>query len=205
MSAVELIGLAATLSLLAGWRLYFCVFATGFAMQLGWIELPQHLDGLAVLANPWVIGAAAIGLVAEFLADKLPWVDSAWDAVHSFVRPVGGALLALAIVDPGDPAWQVVALLMGGGAALFAHGAKAGARAVVNTSPEPFSNVAVSTLEDILTGGLLALAFAFPVAGIVIALLLLALVAALLVLLRRLVLRLSRRRQPAGDGHSPAG
>ena len=192
MSAVELIGLATTLSLLAGWRLYLCVFATGLAMQLGWLELPEHLNGLVVLANPWVIGAAGIGLVAEFLA----WVDSAWDAVHTFVRPVGGALLALAVVDPGDPAWQLVALLLGGGGAFIAHGAKAGARAVVNTSPEPFSNVAVSTLEDIVTGGLLALVFAFPAAAVVIALLLLAMVVALVLLLRRLVARI-RRRQPA--------
>ncbi len=198
MSAVELIGLAATLSLLAGWRLYFCVFATGLAMQLGWLDLPEHLRALAVMANPWVIGVSAIGLVAEFLADKLAWVDTAWDAVHSFVRPVGGALLALAVVDPGDPAWQVVALLLGGGAAFFAHGAKAGARAVVNTSPEPFSNVAVSTLEDFVSFGLLGLAFAYPVAGVVIALLLLALVVALLVLLRRLIMRLARRRPSAG-------
>ncbi len=196
MSAVELIGLATTLSLLAGWRLYLCVFATGLAMQLGWLELPEHLNGLVVLANPWVIGAAGIGLVAEFLADKVAWVDSVWDAVHTFVRPLGGALLALAVVDPGDPVWQLVALLLGGGAAFLAHGAKAGARAVVNTSPEPFSNIAVSSLEDIVTGGLLALAFAFPAAAVVIALLLLAVVIALVLLLRQLVAWI-RRRQPA--------
>lgn len=193
MSALELFGLATTLSLLAGWRLYLCVFATGLAMQLGWLELPEHLNGLAVLADPWVIGAAGIGLVAEFLADKIAWVDSVWDAVHTFVRPVGGALLALAVVDPGDPAWQLVALLLGGGGAFLAHGAKAGARAVVNTSPEPFSNVAVSTLEDIVTGGLLALVFAFPGAAVVIALLLLAVVAALVLLLGKLVARVRRR------------
>lgn len=193
---MELIGLAATLSLLAGWRLYLCVFAVGLAMAMGWIDLPEHLGGLAVLANPWVIGVAGVGLFAEFLADKVLWVDSAWDALHTIVRPVGGALLALAVIDPADPAWQVVALLLGGGAALVSHGAKAGTRALVNTSPEPFSNVAVSTAEDILTGGLLVLALANPVAAVVIAVLLAVAAVLLLLMLRRLLGRLMRRVRP---------
>ena len=103
------------------------------------------------------------------LADKIAIVDSAWDAVHSFIRPLGGALLALAIVDSADPAWQVGSFLLGGGAALIAHAGKAGARTLVNTSPEPFSNVIVSTTEDIATGGLLALAIANPIAAALIA------------------------------------
>lgn len=195
MSAVELIGLAATLSLLAGWRLYLCVFATGLAMHLGVIALPEHLHGLAVLANPWVIGAAALGLVAEFLADKIAWVDSLWDMVHTVVRPLGGALLAMAVVDPSDPSWQVVALLLGGGAAFVSHGVKAGARAAVNASPEPFSNVAVSSAEDVATGGLLALAFAYPALAVAIAALLVALVVALLLALRRLLVRVTGGRK----------
>lgn len=193
MSAVEAIGLAATLSLLAGWRLYLCIFATGLAMHFGWLELPEHLRGLAVLANPWVIGVSGIGLFAEFLADKVAWVDSLWDGVHTFVRPVGGALLAMAVIDPADPTWQVIALLLGGGAAFVSHGAKAGARAVVNTSPEPFSNLAVSTLEDILAGGLLILALAHPMAAVIVAMLLAAAVVGLLLMLRRLLARLRRR------------
>ena len=197
MSAVELIGLATTLSLLAGWRLYLCVFAAGLAMHLGWIELPQHLHGLSVLASPWVIGASAVGLVAEFLADKVAWVDSLWDTVHTIIRPVGGALLALAVVDPSDPVWQVVAVLLGGCAAFVSHGAKAGTRAVVNTSPEPFSNVAVSSVEDVVTGGLLVFALANPAAAVVIGVLLIALVVGLIVLLRRLLARLTGRRRAA--------
>ena len=86
-----------------------------------------------------------VGALAEFFADKIAWVDSAWDAVHSIVRPVGGALLSMAIIDGADPAWQVGSLLLGGGAALIAHAGKAGARTLVNASPEPFSNIAVST------------------------------------------------------------
>lgn len=192
MGVIELFGLAGSISLLAGWRLYLCVFATGLAMRTGWIALPSHLDALAALANPWVIGIAFIGLVAEFFADKIAWLDSAWDAIHTFVRPVGGALLALAIVDAQDPTWQAVALLLGGGGALLSHGGKASARAVVNASPEPFSNVVVSTAEDIATGSLLALAIANPGAAVVVAVVLL-LVAGLLVFTAgRVVLRFVR-------------
>src|SRR3546814_1166124 len=103
---------------------------------------------------------------------KIAWVDSIWDTVHSVVRPLGGALLALALVDSSDPAWQVIAFLLGGGGALLSHGAKATTRAVVNVSPEPFSNAVVSTGEDVATGGLLALAIAYPPLAIVIAVLL---------------------------------
>lgn len=190
MGAVEIIGLAASISLLAGWRLYLCVFAVGLAMHTGWVELPQQLKALDVLANPWIIGIAGVGAVAEFFADKVMWLDSAWDAVHTLVRPIGGALLALAIVDPSDPAWQVMALLLGGSASLLTHGAKASGRAVVNASPEPVSNAVVSTGEDILTGGLLVLALSNPVAAVVIAVLILAATIAALVMLRRLLRRL---------------
>ena len=195
MSAVEILGLAASVSLLAGWRLYLCVFVTGLAMKTGWIELPTHLSALAALANPWVLGAAFVGLVAEFFADKILWLDSVWDAVHTFVRPVGGALLALAIVDANDPAWQVLAFLLGGGGAFLAHSAKASSRALVNVSPEPVSNVIVSGAEDVATGGLLALALAYPVAALGVALVLLGFVVLLLVLARRMlraVFRLGR-------------
>lgn len=168
MSAVELVALAGSLSLLAGWRVYLCVFAAGLAMRFGWLPLPEHLDQLAAIQNPWVIGAAFAGLVLELLADKIAWVDSFWDAVHTAVRPIGGALLSLAIVDPQDPALQIVALLLGGGMALAGHSAKAGARAAVNMSPEPFSNIAVSTGEDVTTLGLLIAALANPVLAIIV-------------------------------------
>lgn len=170
MGIAELLGVASSISLLAGWRIYLCVFAVGWAMRLGWLDLPDKVAALDVLANPWVLGAAGVGMVAEFLADKIAWFDSFWDAVHTAIRPVGGALLALAIVDPSDPKWQAVALLLGGSAALAAHGAKAGTRALVNTSPEPVSNIIVSTGEDVATGGLLALVLAVPGAAIAVAL-----------------------------------
>jgi hypothetical protein len=184
---IEILGLAGSVSLLAGWRLYLCVFATGLAMRSGWIELPTHLESLAVLANPWVLGASFVGLVAEFFADKVAWLDSAWDAVHTLVRPLGGALLALAIVDAQDPAWQAVVFLLGGGAALLSHGGKASARAVVNASPEPLSNVVVSTGEDIATASMLALALANPVIAVGIALVALAFAILLIVAARRVL------------------
>lgn len=190
MGVVELLGVAASVSLLSGWRLYLCVFATGLAMRTGWVELPQHLAGLAVLANPWVLGIAGIGLIAEFFADKILWLDSIWDAVHTLVRPVGGALLAMAIVDAQDPAWQVISFLLGGGAALLTHGAKTGTRAVVNASPEPFSNVAVSTGEDVATTGLLYLAITNPIAAIIIAVILAIGAVIAIILLRRMLRRL---------------
>lgn len=190
MGIVEILGVAASVSLLAGWRLYLCVFATGLAMRAGWLELPTHLQALDALASPWVLGIAGVATIAEFLADKIAWVDSAWDAVHSFVRPVGGALLALAIVDAQDPAWQAAAFLLGGGAALLSHGGKASARAVVNTSPEPFSNVVVSAGEDVATGGLLVLALANPETAAIVALLILAFSVMLLIAARRVLRRL---------------
>ena len=146
-----------------------------------------------------MIGIAAAGALAEFFADKVAWVDSAWDAVHSFIRPLGGALLSLAIVDPADPAWQVGSFLLGGGAAFLAHAGKAGARALVNASPEPFSNIAVSTAEDVATGGLLALAIANPIAAALIALILVILSLWLVLAARRVLKRiLEPKRRAAG-------
>jgi hypothetical protein len=190
MSALELVALASSVSLLAGWRLYFVTLATGLAMKFGWIAMPDQLRALDVLASNWVIAIAAVGALAEFFADKVAWVDSAWDAIHAFVRPLGGALLSLAIVDAGDRGFQVASFLLGGGAAFVAHAGKAGARALVNASPEPFSNIAVSTGEDIATGGLLALAIANPIAAALVALILVLLSLWLAIAARRLVRRL---------------
>ena len=197
MGAVELIALASTVSLLAGWRLYLVTFAVGIAMKFGWVGLPDQLRALDVLANNWIIGIAAVGALAEFFADKIAWVDSLWDAVHSFVRPIGGALLSMAIIDGADATWQVGSFLLGGGAALLAHAGKAGARAMVNASPEPFSNVVVSTGEDVATAGLLGLAIANPVAAALIALILVILSIWLVVAARRMLKRLlePKRRQ----------
>ncbi len=175
MGIIEIMGLATSISLLSGWRMYLTIFATGLAMHSGYVDLPKNLVMLDVLANPWVIGVSGLGAVAEFFADKIAWLDSIWDGLHTLIRPVGGALLALAVVDSGDPAWQVIAFLLGGGAAFASHATKAGARAAINTSPEPVSNILMSGVEDVATGGLLALTFANPMVAAVIALVLLGL------------------------------
>src|SRR5512132_294328 len=202
MSAAEIVALAASVSLLAGWRLYLVVFATGLGMKYGWVALPDQLRALDVLANSWIVGIAGVGAIAEFFADKIAWVDSAWDAIHSVIRPLGGAMLSLAIVDSADPTWQVASFLLGGGAAFFAHAGKAGARTLVNASPEPFSNVVVSTGEDVATAGLLALAIANPIAAVLIALILVILSLWLVIAARRALKRLFDRvgMQPKSGG-----
>lgn len=177
MGATEIIAMAASFSLLAGWRLYAAVLVAGLAMRFDVIALPEQLQSLQVLGSPWIIGIAAIGAIAEFFADKIAWLDSAWDGVHGLVRPMGGAILALAIVDPGEPVWQVATLLLGGGSALLSHGAKATARVSVNMSPEPVSNIVMSSAEDVATTGAFALALTNPfIALAFIAIILLAMV-----------------------------
>lgn len=149
MGIVELLGTAASLSLLAGWRLYATVFAVGMAIKFGWWQLPDKLQHLSVLTHQWVLIVAGIGFVCEFFADKIAWLDSLWDSVHTFIRPVGGALVAASIVSPQDPAMQAVFFLLGGSLAGLSHATKAGTRMVVNQSPEPFSNIAVSVAEEV--------------------------------------------------------
>lgn len=182
MGPVELVAAASSLSLLAGWRLYAAVLVAGLALRLGWVDAPAGLD---VLGNPWLLGIAAAGALAEFFADKLAWVDSAWDAAHSLLRPLGGALIAWGLVAPGDPAWQIAAMLLGGGAAFATHSAKAGVRAALNASPEPVSNIVMSSVEDVTTAGALALAVTYPLAALALIATLLAAMVALILALRR--------------------
>lgn len=189
----EVIGMAASASLLAGWRLYLTAFIVGLGMRWGWIALPDQLSGLEILANPWLLTAAGTGAAIEFLADKIMWVDSVWDGIHTILRPIGGALLSLAVVDPAEPLGQALAFLMGGGAAFRTHAVKAATRLAINASPEPVSNILVSTGEDVAAAGLLALAIAYPLTAALIALALTALMVWLLVKLRRFVGRVFRR------------
>jgi Domain of unknown function (DUF4126) len=195
LGIVEILGIAGSVSLLSGWRMYLCVLATGLAMHFGMLPLPEHLAALKVLASPWVMGVSGFAAVCEFFADKVAWLDSIWDTVHTLIRPVGGALLALAVVDPSDPTMQVVAFILGGGGALLAHGGKAGARAVVNASPEPFSNIVVSTAEDVVSGGLLFLAYKYPAAAVAVAVLLLTVAIGLLMMARRVLKRFFGRQE----------
>jgi hypothetical protein len=200
-SIMTLLGIAASVSLLSGWRLYLCILATGLAMRWHVLPLPEHLQALRVLASPWVLGAATLATLCEFLADKVPWVDTVWDTIHTAIRPVGGALLAAAIVDPSDPRMQVIAFILGGGGALLAHSGKAGTRTLVNVSPEPFSNIALSTSEDVATSGLLYVVYASPHLASGIAIGLLVLTAAMMFVAWKAVGRLFRRKS-AGANHA---
>jgi len=172
-------------------------------MHMHWLALPQNMTSLSVLQNWWVIGASGFGLIAEFFADKIPWIDSLWDAVHTAIRPVGGALLALAIVDPKDPRFQVAALLLGGTAALASHAAKASTRAVANISPEPFSNIAISSSEDVGTLGLISTVMAYPAAGGVIAVVLMIAVVFVLYWTRRALKKIGSLRDQLSRAMAP--
>ena len=154
------IAVAAALAWGSGLRIYAALLCVGLAGRLGWIELPEHLE---VLAHPLVLGASGFMTLVEFFADKLPWGDSLWDAVHSFIRIPAGAALAAAVFADSGAAVALAAALLGGGVAAGTHLAKTGGRAVINTSPEPFTNWAVSFAEDGLVPAGLWLAIAHPV------------------------------------------
>ncbi|RJG05757.1 DUF4126 domain-containing protein [Noviherbaspirillum cavernae] len=137
--------LAGGLSWASGLRLYMTLFIAGWFGRMGWIDLPQALQ---VLESPWVLVTTGTLMVVEFLADKVPGVDSVWDAIQTFIRIPAGAVLAVAALGHMDPAWTAVAGILGGTFAAGAHATKAGSRALINTSPEPFSNWTASASED---------------------------------------------------------
>ena len=180
------LAIAAALAWGSGLRAYAVIFALGLAGTLGWLELPEHLR---LLQHPLVLGASGLMSAVEFCADKLPWLDSLWDAVHSFIRIPAGAALAAAVFADSDAAVTLAAAILGGSLAAGVHFAKAGARAAINTSPEPFSNWTASLAEDAMVPFGLWLAFVHPIAFFV--LLALFLVAA--VFLMRLIWRGLRR------------
>ena len=157
----QLLALAAALGWASGFRLYAAVFLAGFAGWMGWIPLPP---GLQVLQHPGVLIASGFMLFAEFFADKIPFVDSMWDAVHTVIRIPAGAALAAGALGADGQAMTWIAALLGGSLAATSHATKMTTRAAVNTSPEPFSNVAVSLMEDGLVVFMLWLSATHPVA-----------------------------------------
>jgi len=163
LSTVALLGLLAGSSLASGLRLYATIAVLGFLGHAGVLALPGHLT---VLANPWVIAVAASLYLVEFLADKIPYVDSIWDVVHTFVRVPASALLAWAALADIPDHWRVIAALLCGGLTLSVHGLKSSARVAVNTSPEPITNWAASLTEDGTTAVLLWLAVTHPIAAL---------------------------------------
>jgi len=150
---------------LSGIKLYASVLILGILQHFGFARLPGDLR---MLGEWWVIAVAAVLCLVEFVADKVPVIDSAWDAVHTFIRIPAGALLAASAFTDFDSRARLLAFLLGGGIALASHGTKAAARAAVNTSPEPFSNVALSALEDAVSAGLSVLVAFHPVVMLVI-------------------------------------
>lgn len=164
MDLIQSVALAGGMAWASGLRLYAVVFIAGLLGRYGFLQLPSTLQ---VLENPLVLGIAGFMLVMEFLADKIPAVDSVWDAVHTFIRIPAGALLAALALGDHDPAWMVAAGLVGGTLTAGTHAAKAGGRALINTSPEPVSNVATSLGEDALVATGLFAAFQYPVVFLV--------------------------------------
>lgn len=159
LTSAQLLALAAAVGWASGLRLYLVVFLLGFTGFMGWLPLPP---GLQLLASPWVMGASGLMLFIEFFADKIPGLDSLWDAVHTFIRIPAGAALAAGMLGTDSQTWGLMAALMGGTLAATAHAAKASTRAVANTSPEPFSNIALSLGGDALVPSMLWLAYASP-------------------------------------------
>ena len=168
----QLAALAATLGIASGLRLYAVLFIVGAAGYLGWVNLPS---GLATLAHPLVLAASGFMCFVEFFADKIPGVDSLWDVVHTLIRIPAGAALAASVFGDSSSAMMLTAAILGGTLAAGSHFTKAGSRAVINTSPEPFSNWTASLTEDVAVGGLLWLGVAHPLAAGIVVLMIIAL------------------------------
>jgi uncharacterized protein DUF4126 len=147
-------------SFAAGLNLYATVAILGLASRFDWVQLPPQFK---VFDNDIVIGAAIVMYLIEFVADKVPWVDSVWDAVHTVIRPVGGALIAVATLGDASPTIQGLVALLGGSLAASTHFTKAGTRAVANASPEPFTNWILSLAEDVFVVGLGFVALKYPI------------------------------------------
>ena len=164
LDTAQLVALAGALGWASGVRLYLVVLLTGLAGYLGWVNLPQ---GLHLLSNPVVLGASGFMVFVEFFADKIPGLDSLWDVVHSVIRIPAGAALAAATLGVDSGAMSLVAALLGGTLAATSFAAKATTRAAINTSPEPFSNVGASLVEDSLVPAGLWLSLAHPLVFLV--------------------------------------
>lgn len=159
---LEQLAVALGLGALCGINLYLTVFAAGLAIRMGWIVLDPQFQHLAVLGDAWILVVAGILYACEFLADKVPWVDSLNDAIHTLIRPLGAALLAITVLGDATPVFDVIVGLLTGSVALATHTAKAGMRLIANASPEPVSNVALSVTEDVVVLGGLSLVFSNP-------------------------------------------
>lgn len=174
MEILQLLGVAVGLASLAGLNLYLTVFLTGLAVRFGWIALAPEYIRLEVLGDPWVIAVSGFLFAMEFLADKIPWVDSAWDAVHTAIRPVGAALLGVMVLGDSNPVFNIVVGLLAAWLGFTTHALKATTRLHANASPEPISNITLSLAEDATVVLGLGLIFHYPIVALVVAIVFLA-------------------------------
>jgi hypothetical protein len=184
MDLLSSLGRTLGFSFAAGINLYATVAILGLASRFGWVALPEQYR---VFDNNWIIGLALSLYVVEFIADKIPWVDSVWDAIHTVIRPIGGAAIAVATLGHASPAMEVVVALLGGALATSTHLSKTGTRVLANASPEPFSNWILSLGEDGFVIALSALALAHPAAAAIVVLVCVALIVGFLSWIVRLV------------------
>jgi hypothetical protein len=201
LDTTHLLALAAALGWASGLRLYAVVFFTGLAGWLGWVPLPA---GLQVLQNPLVLGASGLMLAIEFFADKVPGLDTLWDAVHTFIRIPAGMALAAAVFGGDSGLWTTIAALLGGTLAATSHAAKATTRAAVNTSPEPFSNIGMSLLGDAAVPAMLWLSLHHPVVFFIALAVALVLMVTLTVLLFKFLRGVVRGLRGRFAAHAPS-
>ena len=199
MDLLATLGRTLGFSLAAGVNLYATVAILGLAARYGWVTLPPQYQAFN---NDVIIVAALVMYVVEFFADKIPYFDSLWDAIHTAIRPIGGALIAVTTLGDASPAMQAFVALLGGAVAASSHLTKTSTRAAANTSPEPFSNWILSLAEDVFAVGLGYTALAHPVIALAIAVVVLALIAVFAVVIVRTVRRWFHRRRPALTGPS---
>lgn len=194
MEILTTLGRTLGFSFAAGVNLYATVALLGLASRYGWVSLPPQFQAFD---NDWVIGAALVMYVVEFFADKIPYFDSLWDMIHTAIRPVGGALVAVTTLGDASPTMEALVMLLGGAVATSSHLTKTSTRAVANTSPEPFSNWILSLGEDAFVVGLAFLALKYPIAALAVAAVLLVLIALFATVIVRTARRWFSRRQPA--------
>jgi hypothetical protein len=166
MDTVQMLGSAMGLGLLAGIRLYATVFTLGLAIRMGWFHLSSSFSSLDVLAETPILALSGTACAIEFLADKVPWLDSLWDSIHTFIRPIGAAALGATALGSFDPTTKMLIALLCGGIAFTGHTSKAATRLVANHSPEPLSNFGLSLAEDLAVPAGLWIAFEHPVAAL---------------------------------------
>jgi hypothetical protein len=179
-------------SFAAGVNLYATVALLGLASRYGWVSLPEQYQAFD---SDWVIGAALAMYAIEFFADKIPYVDSLWDVIHTAIRPIGGALIAVTTLGDASPTTEALVMLLGGAVATSSHLTKTSTRAMANASPEPFSNWILSVGEDVFVVGLGFLALQYPLAALAVAAVLLVIIAIFAAVIVRTVRRWFARRK----------